>query len=103
MTYHVIIQPQAEAEIEAAYLWKRDNAPQAAARWFAEIVEAINSLDQFPSRCPLAPENEHFAQEIRQLLYGPRNDVYRILFTIQGDTVHVLHVRHGAQQHLTED
>ena len=37
MTYHVIIQPQAEAEIEAAYLWKRDNAPQAAARWFAGI------------------------------------------------------------------
>jgi hypothetical protein len=24
MTYHVIIQPQAEAEIEAAYLWKRE-------------------------------------------------------------------------------
>ena len=60
-------------------------------------------LDQFPARCPLAPENEHFTQEIRQLLYGPRNDVYRILFTIQGDTVHVLHDRHGAQQHLTEE
>ena len=103
MTYHVIIQPQAEAEIEAAYLWKYDNSPQAAARWFAGIVEAINSLDQFPVRCPLAPENEHFTQEIRQLLYGPRNDIYRILFTIQGDAVHVLHVRHGAQQHLTED
>ena len=43
MTCHVIIQPQAEADIEAAYLWKRDNAPQAAARWFAGIVEAINS------------------------------------------------------------
>jgi hypothetical protein len=39
MTYHVIIQPQAEAEIEAAYLWKRDNASQAAARWFAGIVD----------------------------------------------------------------
>ena len=103
MTYHVIIQPQAEAEIEAAYLGKRDNAPQAAARGFAGIGKAINALDQFPARCPLAPENEHFTEEIRQLLYGPRNDVYRILFTIQGDTVHVLHVRHGAQQYLTED
>ena len=82
MTYRVIIQPQAEADIETAYLWKRDNAPQAAARWFAGIVEAIDSLDQFPARCPLAPENEHFTQEIRQFLHGPRNDVYRILFTI---------------------
>jgi plasmid stabilization system protein ParE len=103
MTYRVILQPQAEADIETAYLWKCDNAPQAAARWFAGIVEAINSLDQFPARCPLAPENEHFTQEIRQLLQGPRHDVYRILFTIQADTVHVLHVRHSAQQHLTED
>jgi hypothetical protein len=51
----------------------------------------------------LAPENVHFTQDIRQLLYGPRNDVYRILFTILGDTVQVLHVRHSAQQHLTED
>src|SRR5712691_3194337 len=75
MTYSVIIQPQAEADIEAAYLWKHDNAPQAAARWFVGIVEAINALDQFPARCPLAPENEHFPQEIRQLLYGPRNAV----------------------------
>jgi plasmid stabilization system protein ParE len=103
MTYHVIIQPQAEADIEAAYLWKRDNVPQAAVRWFAEIVEAINSLDQFPARCPLAPENEHFTQEIRQLLHGPRHDVYRILFTVESDTVHVLHVRHGAQQYLPEE
>jgi plasmid stabilization system protein ParE len=103
MTYHVIIQPQAEAEIEAAYLWKRDNAPQAAARWFTGIIEAINSLDQFPGRCPLAPENEHFTQDIRQLLSGQRHDVYRILFTIEGNTVHVLHVRHGAQQYLTEN
>jgi plasmid stabilization system protein ParE len=63
MTHHVIIQSQAEAEIEAVYLWKRDNAPQAAARWFAGIVEAINSLDQFPARCPLAPENEHFTRK----------------------------------------
>jgi plasmid stabilization system protein ParE len=100
MTYYVLIQPQAEAEIEAAYLWKRDNAPQAAARWFAGIVDAINALDQFPARCLLAPENEHFPQEIRQLLYGPRHDVYRILFTIQNDTVYVLHVRHSAQQYL---
>lgn len=101
MTYHVIIQPQAEADLDAAYLRMRARAPQAAARWFVDIVEAINSLEQFPRRCPLAPENDYFEEEIRQLLYGRRDNVYRILFTIQDDTVHVLHVRHGAQRHLT--
>ena len=102
-TYRVIIQPNAEAELEAAYLYRQARAPQAAARWFAGLVEAINSLERFPARCPLAPENGHFPEEIRQLLYGARRDVFRILFTIQGDTVHVLHVRHGAQQYLHEE
>jgi plasmid stabilization system protein ParE len=40
-----------------------------------------------------APENRSFKREIRQLLY----DQYRILFTIRGRTVRVLHVRHGAR------
>jgi plasmid stabilization system protein ParE len=103
MTYHVVIQPNAEAELDAAYRYRHARAPQAAVQWFAGIVEAINSLEQFPARCPLAPENGHFAEEIRQLLYGARRDVFRILFTIQGDTVHVLHIRHGAQQYLHEE
>jgi len=75
MIYRVIIQPNAEAELEAAYLYRYERAPQEAARWFAGFVEAINSLAQFPTRCPLAPENGHFAEEIRQLLYGTRRNV----------------------------
>ncbi len=70
--YHVIIQPNAAAELEAAYLYRHARALQTAARWFAGVVEAINSLEQFPARCPLTPENGHFAEEIRQLLYGAR-------------------------------
>ena len=103
MIYRVIIQPNAEAELEAAYLYRYERAPQEAARWFAGFVEAINSLAQFPTRCPLAPENGHFAEEIRQLLDGTRRNVFRILFTIRGDTVQVLHIRHGAQQYLYEE
>ena len=103
MIYRVIIQPNAEAELDAAYLYRYQRTPQEAARWFAGCVEAINSLAQFPERCPFAPENGHFPEEIRQLLYGVRRDVFRILFTIQSDTVHVLHIRHGAQRYLHQE
>jgi len=103
MSYQVIIQPRAEADISAAYAYRAAQAPQAAARWFAGLIEAVYTLEQLPARCPLAPENGHFPEEIRQLLYGTRRDVFRILFTIQGDTVHVLHVRHGAQRYLHEE
>lgn len=103
MIYRVLIQPSAEAELDAAYRYRAARAPQAAARWFAGFVEAINSLAEFPERCPFAPENGHFLEEIRQLLYGTRRDAFRILFTIQGDTVHVLHIRHGAQRYLHQE
>jgi hypothetical protein len=60
-------------------------------------MDAIDSLKTFPARCPLAPENEFFSQEIRQLLYGKGRGRYRVLFTISGNTVSVLHIRHSAQ------
>jgi plasmid stabilization system protein ParE len=63
----------------------------------------IATLANFPERCGLAPESEHFDEEIRQLPYGKRPNVYRILFVIRGDTVHVLHVRHGSRRFLHED
>jgi hypothetical protein len=31
------------------------------------------------------------------LLYGDKPHVYRILFSIEGDIVFILHVRHGAR------
>ncbi|HZW33521.1 MAG TPA: hypothetical protein VFF52_22570 [Isosphaeraceae bacterium] len=40
---------------------------------------------------------------MRVLLYGKRRGVYRVLFTIRGDTVHVLTVRHSAQRSLSEE
>ncbi|MEM8642883.1 MAG: hypothetical protein AAGG51_29310 [Cyanobacteria bacterium P01_G01_bin.54] len=35
-----------------------------------------------PKRCPFAPENTKFSQEIRQFIYGKGRNAYRILFTV---------------------
>jgi plasmid stabilization system protein ParE len=40
---------------------------------------------------------------LRELLYGRRRNVYRILFTIDGQTVNILRVRHAAQDRLTPE
>ena len=96
MTYEVFIQPGAEEDIEAAYCWLAEHSPDRAAQWYNGLVDAILGLERFPERCPLAPENVAFAREIRQLLSG----AYRILFTITGNAVHVLHVRHHARDYL---
>lgn len=42
-----------------------------------------------PKGFPIAPENDEFAEEIRQMIVGR----YRILYTIRKRKVHVLHVR----------
>ena len=39
--------------------------------------------------------------EIRQLLYGRRGGVYRVLFTITGRDIRVLHIRHAAREALS--
>ena len=59
--------------------------------WYAEIKAKIETLDQFPERCPYAYENRFHDYEIRNLIFG----AYRILFRIQGPTVQILHVKHG--------
>ena len=100
MTYRVITLPRAERDAREAYQWLAQQAPEAALRWYRGLREAIESLAAHPQRCPIAPENEYAEEEIRQLLYGRRRSIYRILFTIKGDMVSVLTVRHGARRLL---
>lgn len=73
-------------------------AGKAGVNWFEILQQAILSLSHFPERCSLAPESRMFPFDVRHLLYGRKPHIYRILFTIEGETVHVLHIRHGRRQ-----
>jgi plasmid stabilization system protein ParE len=98
--YRIILHPEAYEGMENAFEYIAQDSPESARKWAAGLMNAINSLDTFPARCPHAPENEFFRQAILQLLYGTGRQVYRILFTITGDAASILHIRHGAQQTL---
>jgi plasmid stabilization system protein ParE len=103
MAFRVETSAQAEREADAILQWlEMRHAGDTGMRWFLALHDAIASLASFPERCPLAPENTVFPYEVRQLLYGRKPHVYRILFTIQGETVHVLHIRHGRRKPLSE-
>jgi plasmid stabilization system protein ParE len=97
MSYSVQITVRAFLEIGEALESLARKSPTAADRWHEKLMLAVRSLEENPERCGLAPESEWFSAEIRQLLYGKRRGVYRILFEVRGDTVHVLRVRHSAQ------
>jgi plasmid stabilization system protein ParE len=100
--YSVEILPSAERDISDAYEWLAEQNPEAAVRWYNGLMDVILSLDLFPERCPIAPERKFLNREIRQAFHGRRYNKYRILFTITENTVHVLHVRHGARLALGE-
>ena len=92
----VEITALAEADLATSYQRIREDSPTRAAEWRQGLLQAAQALEQFPQRCPLAPESGA-TLEIRQLLYGR----YRVLFTVTRDTVYILHIRHSARQPLT--
>lgn len=94
--FQVLVAAPAEAEIEEVYLYIRRDSHVNAVNWRLGLLEAAQSLQTFPLRCPLAPENGPFEFEIRQFIYGQ----YRMLFTIQEDKVVILHARHGARKRM---
>ncbi len=101
MTFRVKTTAAAEQDADAILEWLlSEGAGETGIRWFVALQEAIESLAEFPARCSLAPENGVFPFEVRHLLYGQKPNVYRILFTIEGETVYVLHIRHGRRQPL---
>jgi plasmid stabilization system protein ParE len=68
----------------------RARGKREAHQWVRKLRSAVfEQLGVVPKAFPLAPENDEFLEEIRQMIVGR----YRVLFTIKGREVHVLHVR----------
>src|ERR1044072_6710784 len=99
MSFKVVVEKEAEDDLKETVRWIAPLSPEKAARWCVDATEAIESLENFPARCPLAPESKRFGAEIRHLLF----EKYRILFIIEDETVYVLRVRHQAQDTLKPD
>jgi plasmid stabilization system protein ParE len=103
MIFHVEITAEAQRELDSILSWLiSEHAGDTGVRWLENLENAVASLAEFPKRCAVAPESRLFPTEVRQLLYGNKPHVYRILFEITEETVYVLHVRHGRRQPLRQ-
>ena len=101
MVFLVKTSAAAEQDANTILEWLlSQHAGGTGVRWFLAMRAAMASLARFPRRCPLAPESTQFPFEVRQLLYGRKPHIYRILFTIEGETVYILHIRHGRREPL---
>lgn len=90
MKYRIVIEPTAKHDMDVSYHWGVTVwGVTKTQHWMNRLLAAMGSLADFPERNPLALENDEFTQDIRQLTFHR----YRILYTIQKKTVHILHVR----------
>lgn len=98
MRYKVVFRREARDEaVEAAAYLLEHAGPVVAERWYQALASALASLSSMPRRCPLAREHEAFPGiELRQLNFMS----HRLIFTIRKREVHVLHIRHVAQENL---
>lgn len=98
MRFKVIFRPEARDEaLGAADYIAAHGSPDAALTWYEGLCAAIASLEVMPAKCGLAREHAAFpAADLRQLIYAS----HRLIFTIRGREVHVLHVRHVARDDL---
>jgi plasmid stabilization system protein ParE len=98
MTYRVDLTERAARDLRLLFLAIHADESEAAARWFNGMEQAIETLRKSPGRCSVAPESRR-GQAIRQLLYGRKPYVYRILFRVMAEdrVVSVIHIRHGAR------
>ena len=89
--YVVMFEDSAQADVRESYEWGvRVWGKREAQRWARQLRTAVlEQLGVVPKAFPLAPENDELTEEIRQMNVGR----YRVLFTIKGRRVHVLHVR----------
>jgi plasmid stabilization system protein ParE len=97
MTYHVVLTNRAARDLDEAYKWYAQKAPDAAVQWYNGFMDALGTLASNPERCPLAAEARKLSLEIRQFLHG-RQRSYRALFLMKEQTVVVLHIRHTARR-----
>jgi toxin ParE1/3/4 len=103
MAFRVRTTAKAKRDLDEILTWLlSQEAGDTGLRWFQGLRQTIATLADSPGRCALAPENAAFPFEVRHLLYGRKPHVYRIIFAIEGNTVTVLHIRHGRRQPIAK-
>ena len=91
--YRVEITATAQSDIEEIFQHIATDNQTAAVNLVLEIEKQIDSLEKFPTRCPVIPESFELGIEYRHILYGH----YRTIFRVESSKVIILRVIHAAR------
>lgn len=91
--FSVLLTAGAEADLADIHGWIANNrSPEQAEEFLVNVLERIESLEQFPMRGPVPGELAALGiHEFRQMLVQP----YRILYRVAGEQVYILLIADG--------
>lgn len=84
--WQIVIDPRAEDEARAAFLWYLDRSPSAAEDFQVALEAALASIAEAPRRWP------EVEPRIRKRVLG--HYPYSVLYTIDGSVVTILVLMH---------
>jgi len=95
MRYLVRLTERALRDVTSIYEYVELTCLESAFAWFNDLEEAVYSLERYPERGRVIPENK----KLGHLLFGKRPTVYRIIYAVHKRrlVVNILHIRHGAR------
>ena len=91
--YKVNLTQHAQNDLEHIYYYIASNSPDNAANFVLQLEEKLYSLNNYPERHPLIPENEFFGTDYRHLIYKK----YRVIYRVIAGSVFILRIIHGAK------
>ena len=99
MAYRVDLTGRAGRDLRQIYRRIHAEDSVQAFAWFNGLETMLNSLEKHPDRGAITPENK----KLRQLLYGNKTHIYRIIYVVEAraKNVKVVHIRHGARAEFT--
>ena len=100
MTFEVKVSERAEKDVDTIFEWLAQRSKDGAVRWYHAYLASLQSRPNQAAGCGIAPESEKLNIDLRQILFKTRRGrVYRSLFVITGNAIHMIGVR-GAGQDL---
>jgi plasmid stabilization system protein ParE len=98
MAYRVKFLPKARHDLDIIYRRIIQEAPLHGVVWFNGLEQTIYSLHSNAEPAVVAPGLSSAEYVVRQLLYGSYPHIYKIYYQIVGETVEIMHIRHGARR-----
>ena len=91
--FKVNISLNAQNDLEHIFFYIAEDSINNARKFILELEKKIYSLDTFPERFALIPENLFFGTSYRHIIHKK----YRAIYKIDNNSVYILRVIHGAK------